>query len=151
MKVDTSSFDKVQEWIELLVVEIKLLNPKIVITKNMLLDRVILKDNGIILDLSGLDILELPYSLTQIDNLKTLKLQYNNIHTFPEFMCYVDELEELNLSFNSLHDLPNSFVKLKNLNYLAIRFNPITKLPDLSNMRNLRVFDTDKIYSKNTL
>lgn len=59
------------------------------------------------LSLSHLNIRELPESLSQLTQLKSLDLYENQLSTLPEWLVNLKELEELNLSFNGLRILPN--------------------------------------------
>lgn len=116
------------------------------------------------LDLTNLDLTELPYELTlfknlerlelaynqldhkafmplcQMSNLKFLSLSKNNIEIIPpEINCLLN-LEELNLQNNQIAKIPQAFDYLQKLEMLNLQFNEIEAIPSsLVSMAALKV------------
>lgn len=82
------------------------------------------------LDLSMLDIEELPRELFSLRNLKKLNLAFNHLKELPKAICALTELEILNLNDNELSELPNSIGGLTSLRGLYLSDNQIHVLPE---------------------
>lgn len=77
------------------------------------------------LDLSGLEIEELPESIGNLANLETLNLSGNALHAFPKSLNNLKNLKVLNLSKNQLDSLDEgvNFSSLKQLETLNLSKN----------------------------
>src|SRR5262245_42170227 len=82
------------------------------------------------LDLSGLDLTELPTSIGKCSQLQSLDLSDNQLKLLPEFVVRLTQLRSLNLSSNKLTDIPSSLAQLGNLKELKFSNNPLN--PELA-------------------
>ncbi|CAA21894.1 MOR signalling network scaffold, leucine-rich repeat protein Sog2 [Schizosaccharomyces pombe] len=140
-------------------------------TKNSEIERIIKEaedagpENALTLDLSHLNLRELPYEqLERIQGriarlalghnfiksigpeiLKFTRLRYLNIRSnvlreFPESLCRLESLEILDISRNKIKQLPESFGALMNLKVLSISKNRLFELPTyIAHMPNLEI------------
>ncbi|WBW75626.1 MOR signaling network scaffold, leucine-rich repeat protein Sog2 [Schizosaccharomyces osmophilus] len=138
---------------------------------NVEIDKIILEaeeagpENALTLDLSHLNLREVPYAqLERIQNrisrlalghnlLRTIgpeilnftRLRYLNIRSnafreFPEVLCRLESLEILDISRNKIRELPQSFGHLMNIRVLSISKNRLIELPSyFSYMPNLEI------------
>ncbi|MFZ4667295.1 MAG: AAA family ATPase [Prochlorotrichaceae cyanobacterium] len=97
------------------------------------------------LDLSGMGISELPCSLWELSDLRTLILGKeifdkennketivgNGITEIPETLAQMTNLEHLNLTGNNLLEIPAAIGHLTELRILNLSYNRITKIPDV--------------------
>jgi internalin A len=72
----------------------------------------------------------LPESLSQLTNLQSLNLNGNKVSTLPEGLGQLIDLQSLDLSGNNLTALPDLLVKLTNLQFLNLSSTKLTALPD---------------------
>lgn len=94
------------------------------------------------LDLSNMDITELPDTLGQLFQLKALILYGNQLATLPESLKELDQLTHLDLSSNQLTALPDSLGQLTQLTSLDLSRNQLTTLPaSLRKSTNLKRLD----------
>ena len=92
------------------------------------------------LDLSDLNLIELPDSLFQLHNLKDLNISGNRLAALPESIENLYNLHELIVWENQLTQLPDSIGTLKNLQVLDITENQLKNLPEsLWNLKKLQV------------
>jgi Leucine-rich repeat (LRR) protein len=98
------------------------------------------------LDLSNMNLTELPVSLGQLTQLESLDLSYNKLTTLPEWLGQLTNLKWLNLSQNQLTRLPASFKNLYNLQkiYLGVGArgagNPLENFPaEIRNFKQLEL------------
>jgi Leucine-rich repeat (LRR) protein len=98
-----------------------------------------LKSGATELDLSSMDLTELPKSIGQLTQLKELKLginysakdkKPNRLTTLPESLGQLTQLQELDLSNNQLATLPKWIGQLTQLQTLNLSSNELTALPD---------------------
>ena len=103
------------------------------------------------LDLSGLDLEELPPEIGKCTQLETLLLAKfdeekrgwvgNKLTKFPDAVLQLTNLKILNLSRNQITAIPEAIGKLSNLTGLSLSDNQITEIPDaigkLSNLTEL--------------
>jgi hypothetical protein len=82
------------------------------------------------LDLSGLDLPQLPESLGSLTGLTELYLDDNKLTSLPENLGRFSRLTRLSASGNLLTTLPESIGKLAGLTYLNLNGNRLTALPD---------------------
>ncbi len=85
-------------------------------------------DEVLVLDLGGKELTELPPSLTQLKNLKTLYLYSNKLAALPAFLSNLSQLEFLDVYDNELTDLPSELAQLS-LKYLDLGENNFKTLP----------------------
>jgi internalin A len=104
------------------------------------------------LDLSGLDLEELPLEIGKCTQLETLVLGKwdekwqrvgNKLTEFPDAVFQLTNLKILNLSFNKITSIPEALRQLSNLTQLNLRINQITSIPEalgqLSNLTHLHL------------
>ena len=75
-------------------------------------------------------ITELPDSFTELTALVQLYISNNQLSTLPENFGDLDNLYILDLGYNQINQLPNSIVDLNNLGYLWLFNNQLTELPE---------------------
>ena len=90
---------------------------------------------------------KLPKFLSNLSQLQTLRLDANQITELPEHIGQLTQLRELYLGNNRLTRLPNSLRKLTQLQILALNSNKLTELPktvcQLRQLRGLYVDDNN--------
>ncbi|MEG3638851.1 leucine-rich repeat domain-containing protein [Magnetococcus sp. PR-3] len=93
------------------------------------------------LDLSGLELTDLPDEIGLCSNLESLDLSDNRLTTLPVALGHLDRLQLLDLRDNQLTDLPENLVKLQRLAFLRMGNNRFSTLPmvvcRLSGLRRL--------------
>ncbi|GIX97983.1 leucine-rich repeat-containing protein 57 [Caerostris extrusa] len=100
------------------------------------------------LDISNNKIGNLPPSIGNFTNLKSITASHIKITSIPEEIGTLKKLEVINFSNNDLTSLPASFVQLVNLRTLNLSNNKITDFPHIfKNMKKLELLDL----SHNTL
>jgi internalin A len=82
------------------------------------------------LDLSEMDLSELPESIGNLTNLKHLNLSRNQLNALPESIGNLTKLTHLYLSRNQLNALPESIGNLSNLIDLSLSVNQLNTLPE---------------------
>jgi Leucine-rich repeat (LRR) protein len=101
-----------------------------------------LRKNVIELDLSELDLIELPESLGQLSQLKSLDLSNNQLTVLPESLGQLTQLHSLNVSVNQLITLPESLGQLRQLQSLDVSANQLVALPEsLGQLKQLQSLD----------
>jgi hypothetical protein len=98
------------------------------------------------LDLSEMELTELPEAIGQLIHLKVLKLggiswmnENNRLTTLPESLSNLSQLQKLDLSNNQLTTLPESLGNLSKLQELYLSNNQLTMLPEsLGNLFHLQ-------------
>lgn len=88
------------------------------------------------LDLSSLNLTNIPTEISTLSKLKTLKISYNNITDFSA-ISEMNTLEELNISHNNLNSLPAEIANLSALKFLDVSNNAITQFSSIKNLQNL--------------
>ena len=73
---------------------------------------------------------ELPESFSNLTALVQLYISNNGLTAIPENFGNLDNLYILDLGYNEISELPESFVDLENLGYLWLFNNEITELPE---------------------
>jgi internalin A len=81
------------------------------------------------LNLSGMDLSDLPPEIGQLTNLISLDLRDNKLHSLPESIGQLINLTSIDLSGNQLYTLPESIGQLTNLNSFNIGENPLIHIP----------------------
>jgi Leucine-rich repeat (LRR) protein len=99
------------------------------------------------LDLSGEGLpklIELPESLGQLTQLRSLNLSGNQLATLPEWLGRLTQLQSLNLSSNQLATLPEWLGRLTQLQSLNLSNNEVAVLPEwlgrLTQLQSLALF-----------
>ena len=86
------------------------------------------------LDLSGKPagarLTELPESLAELTQLRSLSVRYNNLTALPESLSQLAQLRSLQLGNNELTALPKSLGHLSELQTLDLSSNKLTSIPD---------------------
>src|SRR6266568_6393702 len=91
------------------------------------------------LDLSDLQLAELPREIGQLTNLQTLSLEDNQLTQLPPEIGQLTNLQTLALEGNQLRQLPPEIGRLTNLQTLALESNQLTQLPpEISQLTNLQ-------------
>jgi len=89
----------------------------------------------------------LPESIGNLDDLRKLYLEENNITILPDSFSNLTALVQLYISFNQLTELPENFGNLDNLYILDLGYNSINNLPDsfldLSSLTYLWLFNNE--------
>ncbi|WP_445248340.1 leucine-rich repeat domain-containing protein [Microcoleus sp. OTE_8_concoct_300] len=107
------------------------------------------------LDLSGLDLEELPGEIGKCTQLETLVLGKldeekrgwvgNKLTEFPDAVLQLTNLKILNLCCNQITAIPEAIGQLSNLTHLYLNSNHITSIPeDLGQLSNLTRLDLDR-------
>ena len=93
-------------------------------------NRIRTDDNGILigLDLSNLELEEVPANLGSLENLETLDLHANNLYKIPTDLQTLIKLKTLDLSDNCLTDIPDFIPKLPQLIRLNLINNCIASI-----------------------
>ena len=99
------------------------------------------------LDLSGMNLTELPPEIGNLGHLKRLILGRwnqkegdvgNQLTTLPEELWQLQQLEKLDLNFNQLNVLPEAIATLTHLTSLNLRANQFNVLPEaIATLTNL--------------
>lgn len=96
------------------------------------------------LDLSGLNLTEVPEAISSLTQLQTLKLSYNLLTEISEAIASLNQLKTLNLSDNQLTELPEAIASLTQLKILDLSSNKLRELPEviasLKQLRTLHLF-----------
>jgi Leucine-rich repeat (LRR) protein len=82
------------------------------------------------LNLSSNQLQALPDSLDQLTQLQSLNLSSNQFATLPDSLSQLSQLQLLNLSSNQFATLPDSLGQLSQLQSLTLSSNQFAKLPD---------------------
>jgi internalin A len=88
-----------------------------------------LKTGAVELDLSGLELTEVPDGIARLTNLQELDLSNNELTSLPDAIAQLISLKELNLSDNQLMSLPEEISELINLQMLYLGGNQLQRLP----------------------
>lgn len=92
------------------------------------------------LDLSGLNLNNLPRTIRKLTSLKKLSLKNNRLTDLPNIISELPNLQTLSLGYNQLTNLSDIICNLPSLQTLSLRNNQLTDLPDvLSQLPNLKV------------
>lgn len=82
------------------------------------------------LDLSGLQLKEVPQWVKKLRSLKSLNLANNFLSFLPEWFSELNSLEELNISYNSFLEVPKTIMSLSLVENLNLSKNNIIVIPD---------------------
>jgi internalin A len=96
------------------------------------------------LDLSNMELTELPESLGQLTQLQKLSLWGNQLTALPESLGQLTQLQKLNIHSNELTALPESLGGLTQLQMLLLAVNQLTALPEsLGQLTQLQILDLE--------
>jgi len=115
------------------------------IRKFSVTDRIkeVIETRSVILDLSRMELHELPASIGQIHLLKHLQrinLNWNFLTELPESIGEFEQVQVLDLEGNRLTDLPQSIANLTRLQTLMLGGNNLSALPEsIGQLKNLRI------------
>ncbi|MDX8431441.1 MAG: NEL-type E3 ubiquitin ligase domain-containing protein [Candidatus Algichlamydia australiensis] len=98
------------------------------------------------LHLSSTGLRTIPINIFNLQFLRTLKLDHNEISEVPPTISILPNLNTLNLSHNSLNSLPLVVGELRSLRHLDIQYNNFDELPQCVNHlhRDCQVFQTQR-------
>ena len=85
---------------------------------------------GLCLFLGNNNLISLPESFGQLNNLRQLNLDDNRLTTLPESFGQLNNLSALSLNNNKLTALPESFVQINTLETLFLNNNRLATLPE---------------------
>lgn len=108
------------------------------------------KRNGIDkLDLSHLELTELPSKLFECTNLRSLDLSFNRLTELPLEIGNLTNLQIIHLNNNKLKKLPDTIGNITNLRSLYLHKNKLVSLPvaiwTLANLHNIRLYNNPNI------
>ena len=96
------------------------------------------------LDLSRMELTELPEALGQLTQLDSLCVPYNKLKVLPESLGQLTQLKLLDLAFNKLTMILESLGQLKQLHSLHLSYNLLVDLPSsLAAIQDLKTFMLD--------
>jgi internalin A len=99
--------------------------------------------NATELDLSKMELTEIPEEIAQLTNLSTLNLYDNQISVIPDSIAQLTKLSSLDLDNNQISVIPDSIAQLTKLSQLYLYSNQISVIPDsiaqLSKLSTLRL------------
>jgi internalin A len=94
------------------------------------------------LNLSGMNLCELPQEIGSLTNLNSLDISSNQLTVLPESIGNLTNLTSFYLRYNKLIALPESIGNLTNLTYLNLWNKKLTALPEsIGNLNNLTSLD----------
>ncbi len=97
--------------------------------KILLLKKLLLYEGLSVLDLCGLDLVELTLSSPHLKSLKILNLSYNKLTTTPKGIENLTHLDYLNISNNLLNSISSDIANLTNMNFLNLANNELESIP----------------------
>lgn len=90
-------------------------------------------------NLDGWGLQTIPPEVFELNNLRSLSLEFNELKELPKEISNLTALKHLHLSYNLLEALPDSIGKLSLLKSLTIKHNNISYLPEsIKNLKNLK-------------
>ena len=91
------------------------------------------------LNISKLQLTNIPSRIAQLSQLHTLYLHNNKIVEIPDALSQLSNLQELHLDNNKIVKIPDALSQLSNLQRLYLHNNKIVEIPDaLSQLSNLQ-------------
>lgn len=100
------------------------------------------QEGAIELDLSCLELRELPEAIAFLTQLRVLNLHNNQLSQLPEAIASLTQLQRFSLDNNQLRELPETIASLTQLQGLNLHNNQLTELPEaLASLTHLQEFD----------
>ncbi|MEM8720468.1 MAG: COR domain-containing protein [Cyanobacteria bacterium P01_G01_bin.39] len=100
-----------------------------------------LKEGATELDLSGMELTEIPEAIANLTQLQRLDLSFNQIREIPEAITNLSQLQILNLSLNHITEIPEEIANLTQLQRLDLDHNQIQEIPEvIDNLSQLQLF-----------
>ncbi|MEH2147869.1 COR domain-containing protein [Nostoc sp.] len=88
------------------------------------------QEGAIELDLSNIELTEIPEAIASLTQLQRLNLGNNQLSELPEAIASLTQLKLLNLGNNQLSELPEAIASLTQLQRLDLDNNQLTRLPE---------------------
>jgi hypothetical protein len=88
------------------------------------------REGAIALDLSYMELTELPEAIASLTQLQELDLSNNQLRSLPEAIASLTQLRVLYLQNNQLRSLPEAIASLTQLRVLYLQNNQLTELPE---------------------
>ena len=99
-------------------------------------------NNAQLLDLSNLNLTQIPPETWQLTQINWLHLNDNNLQSIPSEISQLTNLTVLNLSNNQLTAIPHEIVQLQIIQTIRLHDNQLTTLPpEIGQLTSLRVLD----------
>ncbi|MEH2303584.1 MAG: leucine-rich repeat domain-containing protein [Nostoc sp.] len=99
------------------------------------------REGAIELDLSDMELSEIPEAIASLTQLQQLYLSGNKLTQVPEAIASLTQLQTLDLSGNKLTQVPEAIASLTQLQTLNLSYNQLTQLPEaiasLTQLQNL--------------
>ncbi|QLE48115.1 hypothetical protein FD724_08260 [Nostoc sp. C057] len=89
------------------------------------------QEGAIELNLSNIELTEIPEAIASLTGLQQLSLENNQLTELPEAIASLTGLQVLSLSSNKLTKLPEAIASLTGLQVLSLSSNKLTKLPEV--------------------
>ncbi|MEH2188529.1 MAG: COR domain-containing protein [Nostoc sp.] len=100
------------------------------------------QEGAIELDLSNIELTELPEAIASLTQLQNLDLSDNQLTELPEAIASLTQLQQLDLSNNELTALPKAIASLTQLQQLDLSHNELTELPEaIASLTQLQQLD----------
>lgn len=99
------------------------------------------------IDLSHMQLTEIPEQVLKIKTLEHLNVSHNNITSIPKTIAYLTSLKTLDISSNQLTSISPAIASCTNLETLILSYNPsLATLPSsllelASNLKEVRLFE----------
>jgi internalin A len=104
--------------------------------------RAVRKSGGDVLDLSGLELPEVPSEIVELTSLQTLYLTNNQISSLPSEIGQLTNLQALYLTNNQISSLPSEIGQVTSLQTLDLTNNQISSLPsEIGQLTSLQTLD----------
>ncbi|MTJ07413.1 COR domain-containing protein [Anabaena sp. UHCC 0204] len=89
------------------------------------------QEGAIKLDLSDMELTEIPEEIVSLTQLQLLDLSNNQLTVIPDAIASLTQLQELDLSNNQLTAIPDAIASLTQLQELDLSDNQLTELPEV--------------------
>ena len=100
------------------------------------------REGAIKLDLSGIELTELPEAIVSLSQLQQLNLSDNQLRELPKAIASLSQLQQLDLTRNQLRELPEAIASVTQLQHLDLSGNQLTALPEaIAHLTNLKILN----------
>jgi hypothetical protein len=97
-----------------------------------------------VLDLSKMELKQIPKALDKQTQLEWLDLSANNLTQLPSWFAHLNLLNSLNLANNQLEFIPDWISQLEQLQYFLLQNNKLVDIPcEIGKLKNLRSISLD--------